>query len=882
MSAPILTTKLYIPPPRPGIVPRPRLIERLTDGLAKGCKLTLISAPAGFGKSTLLSTWLASVQTQAAWLSLDEGDRDPARFISYLISALQKVKPGIGESLLAVLQSPQPLQIENILTLLINEIASIPDDFLIVLDDYHALDSLQVDEVMEFLIEHQPTQMHMIIATREDPDLPLARLRAGGLFTELRASDLRFSEGETTEFLQRIMRLDLSEKDITALEIRTEGWIAGLQMAAISLQGIQDKESFITSFTGSHRFIMDYLLEEVLQRQPEDVQNFLLKTSILDSMCDSLCSTIMKYPAGVNQLSLDRLERSNLFFIPQDNERCWYRYHHLFASLLRKRLEKAFDQTEIASLHRLASEWYENNDLIIDAFKHAASAEDLDHAIRLMQSDKMPLHIRGTTTMLLEWLETLPVKIMDEQPLLWWKMAQMLLLNGQISEAQEKLKLCEAALASAEPSTIDIDKKSHDLIGRIAALRSNMGIVQQDAEAIFFQARRALEYLDPVASPNRASVIRDMGFAYSIQGNRTEAKRCFIESLSTARDSGDFVEVLLSNIGLADVYEQETQLRQSEECYQRILPQVAKYSILNAGAVYGALAHIQYQWNHLDTAQEYVEKSLHLAQQFKQIPSRLYKCKLLQTQLKIALGDLHGANEILAEIDQIVSENGFLGQRPNVNADRVHLLLRLGKLEDAERLAKRLDVPISRARVLLAQGEPTLAATLLDDYRAQMEAKNWQDEKLKAMVLQAEAFHITGNENKATDFLAEALGVAKPNGFIRLFVDEGTPMAELLSTASLQGIHQEYIKKLLKAFNPEPNIDTSKISPPTSQLLEPLSPRELEVLHLLAKGLSNQQICQSLFLALDTVKGHNRRIFDKLNVKSRSEAIARAHELDLL
>lgn len=889
MPEQILLTKLFVPSPRVDLVPRQRLIERLNNSLITDCKLTLISAPAGFGKSTLVCDWLESINIPIAWLTLDERDKDPARFLTYLVAALQNVKPGIGLNLQTILQSPQPLQIENILTLLINEISIIEDNFLIVLDDYHAIDSPQVDQSLDFIIEHQPTKMHLVITTREDPDLPLARLRARGQCIELRATDLRFTNSETVEFFNRIMKLNLSDQDIDALETRTEGWIAGLQMAAISLQGLQDTESFIQSFTGSHRFVMDYLLEEVLHRQPENIQTFLQKTSILDRMCGTLCDAILQDPSGSSQSILEYLERVNLFITPLDNERRWYRYHHLFASLLRKRLGQSLTPEELARLNILASEWFENNDMTLEAFRHAAAANDIERAIRLMESNKMPLYLRGTVTTILDWLVTLPDSVLNAQPALWWKQAELLVLNGQMTGVEEKLQAAEAALTTLTPSTGGLDNTTRDLLGKIAAIRSNLAVAQQNAETVIVHANRALEYLLPDNLPFRSSVIRDMGFAYNLLGNRAEAGRSFAEALSISKVSGDVVEPLLSTIGLAQVYELENQLYLADEYYQRILPKISDYSILNAGVVYIGMARIHYQWNNLDTAEKYVEQSLQLAQQFSQIPHRLFTSKLLLAHLKLARGDLENSSAILTQTEQIARQYNFPYRIPNVISERVMILLRQGDLAAADQLTLQHDIPISRARVLLAQGNPSAALSLLESFRKQMEAKNWQDERLKTIALQAVALHLYGKKKKALEHLEEAMALAEPNGFIRLFLDEGAPMAELLSTATFQGIHRDYVTRLLIAFEsettekqPQASIPGSRPSLSESPLVEPLSPRELEILRLLAKGLSNQQICQHLYLALDTVKGHNRKIFDKLNVKSRSEAVARARELGLL
>jgi LuxR family maltose regulon positive regulatory protein len=421
MPTSILATKLYVPPPRPGGVLRPRLIERLNEGLFLGRRLTLISAAAGFGKTTLVSEWLAGCGRPVAWLSLDEGDSDPNRFLTYLVAALQTVAAGIGQGVLEALQSPQPPSTESILTTLINEIATLSDTFILALDDYHAIEarpvaaSTDVDAAQTLMLEHLPPQMHLVIATREDPPLPLARLRARGQLTELRAAELRFTPTEAAVFLNRVMGLDLSADDVGALETRTEGWIAGLQLAAISMQGHQDVASFIQSFTGSHHFVLDYLIEEVLGQQSESIQTFLLVTSILDRLCGPLCDAVLGSPSASGQGTLEYLERTNLFVVPLDNERRWYRYHHLFAELLRQRLHQSGNTTEY---HIRASQWYEDNGLEFEAFHHAAAANDVGRAALLIQGKgmpgkDMPLHVRGALIPVLHWLESLPTKALD-------------------------------------------------------------------------------------------------------------------------------------------------------------------------------------------------------------------------------------------------------------------------------------------------------------------------------------------------------------------------------------------------------------------------------------------------------------------------------------
>jgi LuxR family maltose regulon positive regulatory protein len=883
MSAPIMTTKLYIPPLRPKIVPRPRLIERLNEGLSSGRKLTLISAPAGFGKTTLVSEWIASCGLPVAWLSLDEGDNDPARFISYLVKALQTIQAEIGEGLLAVLRSPQPLQIETILTTLLNEISTIPANFVLVLDDYHAIDSQPVDLALAFLIEHQPPQMHLVIATREDPALPLARLRARGQCTELRLADLRFTPAEAAEFLNRVTGLNLSDADIDALEARTEGWIAGLQLAALSMQGHKDTAAFIQSFTGSHHFVMDYLVEEVLHQQPENIQAFLLRTSILERMCGPLCDAILPNPSVPGQATLEYLERANLFIVPQDNERRWYRYHHLFGDLLRKRLGQTLTPAGIAELHIHASQWYENNDLMLEAFKHAAAANDVDRAGRLMESTKMPIHLRGTATAILDWLESLPKTVLDARPALWWGQAAMLLVIGQVTGVEEKLQATEAALALAALPGAGLDETTRDLIGRIAAARANVAQAQAQIETILVHGQRALEYLHPDNLAERSMAVRSMGFAYYIQGDLTEAARAYTEAYSLAQACGDEIDTTLASIRLGQVQEAQNQLHQSAETYHRVLPLIDVYSPYNASVAYLGLARIYYEWNDLDAAEKFGEKSLQLARQYDQVIDRLVLSEVFLANLKLARGDAAAAMDKILQAEQTSRLKNYTYRLSDIAYTRARIHLFQGNVDEAAQLVRQNVIPLMQARVLIAQGNPSEALAVVEPQRQQAEAKKMAGRLLLVMAVQSVVLFAQGEKVHAVQVLTEALALAEPGGYIRLFVDEGDAMAELLSAAAAQGIRPDYVNKLLAVFKGE--MKEERPAAPvsgTSFLIEPLSQRELEILKLIAQGLSNREIGERLFLALDTIKGHNRKIFDKLQVQSRTEAITRARELGLL
>ena len=875
MAAPLLATKLYISPPQPKAVPRPRLVAELSEGLNR--KLTLVSAPAGFGKTTLLSEWLSKCERPVAWLSLDEGDSNPTRFLTYLVAALQTVDEELGAGVLGILQSPQP-PVTSALTTLINELTATPKACVLVLDDYHAIDSQSVDAALSFLLEHLPPQLHLVIATREDPPLPLARLRAQGQLSELRATDLRFTEGEAADLLERGTGLKLSAEDVALLEKRTEGWIVGLQLAALSMQGHQDPSGFIRSFTGSHRFVLDYLLEEVLQRQPESVQDFLLKTSILDRLCGPLCDAVLGHSATSGRETLESLERSNLFIVPLDDERRWYRYHHLFAELLRQRLhqsDESEDGQDIADYHRRASRWFENNELELEAFHHAVAADDTERAARLAEGEGMPLLFRGAVVPVLGWLESLPKAALDARPSLWVMYASALLFVNQTSGVEAKLRAAEIALQAAEP-----DDETRDHLGHVASIRATLAIPKQQVETILEESHRALALLHPDNLPVRTATTWTLGFAYQLQGERAAAREAFAEAIAKSEATGHVIITLAATTGLGYIQEIETQLHQAAETYRRVLEVAGDPPWPLACEAYLGLARIFYEWNDLDAAEKYGQQSLHLTRQMQSLDT-FASCGVLLARLHLARGDGAGAVATLAEAERFVRERGFWHRMPTVAAAQVRAHLYRGDLTAAARLAETHGLPISKARVHLAQGDPSAALALLEPVRRQAVAKGWADETLGVTVLQAVAHHLNGEKGRALQRLDDALALAQPGGHLRRFADEGAPLAQLVGEAAARGMMPDYVDKLLAAFEAE---DTSNVRPtlPPDALLEPLSERELEVLRLVAQGLSNRDIAERLFRALDTVKGHNRSIYGKLQVKNRTEAVARARELGLL
>lgn len=891
MSDSLLLTKLYIPPIRRAIVPRPGLIAQLNEGLAAGRKLTLISAPAGFGKTTLVSEWIADCGSPVGWLSLDEGDTNPARFLSYLITALQLIKTGIGERLLAALQSREPPQLGAVLTDLINEITSIPDHFIIVLDDYHSVESKQVDQAVNFLIEHLPPQMHLLIASREDPSLPLARLRARGQLTELRATDLRFSPAEAANFLNQVMGLSLSSEEVAALETRTEGWIAGLQMAALSMRGLLETGDFIRSFTGSHRFVLDYLMEEVLERQREEVQEFLLRTSILDRLCGPLCDALLSGSSAFGQQTLEHLEHANLFIVPLDSERHWYRYHHLFGDLLRKRLEQKLTIDEITSLHICASEWYEKNGLIFDAFKHAAAAKDIERAERLMENKEMPLHLPGVPTTILNWLESLPVSVLNSKPALWWKQAAMMMYNYQIIGVEEKLQAAETALAAKIPPDTEMDDWSRNLVGKIAFARASIDATLYQAETSLVYAHRAMENLHPDNIAYRSATTLIIGFDRYLLGDRDAAERAYKEALSLAQAAGDDDSILMATIRLGQIHELRNQLHRAFETYQKVLNLIGENPPALVTLAYIGLARIYYNWNNLEMAEKYAVQSHQLARLCEQVTDRLISSELFLSRLKITQKDPVSADYFLTQAENHARQYDYKVRFPDIAAARAILCLHNNDADAAAQLVQHKDRWLVRAEILIAQGNPSAALAIIAPHRQIMEERNLADQLLVTVVQQALALHALDEKEQARQVLKESLTLAEPGGFIRLFVDAGEPMRLLLQDlTSWIDQHPEeqdqqlmaYVKKILAAFVSPSEVQVSKSVNQQSGLVEPLSPRELEVLRLISQGLSNQEIGKRLFLALDTVKGHNRRIFEKLQAKSRTEAIARARELDLL
>jgi len=911
MPAPILATKLYIPPLRPGIVPRSRLIKRMNDSVAKGGRLTLISASAGFGKTTLISEWVASCGRPVVWLSLDEGDNDPVRFISYLIAALQSIKTGIGESSLAALHASQhqPPSNEAILTTLINEVANASNDFLFALDDYHVIDSKSVDEILFFLVERLPPQMHLVIATREDPSLPLARLRVRGQLTELRAADLRFTPAEAAEFLNQSMGLNLAEQDITALESRTEGWIAGLQLAALSMQGNQDTASFIKSFTGSHRFVLDYLVEEALQRQPEPIRDFLLQTSILDRFCASLCNAVTGRQDGKEML--DVLEHSNLFLIPLDDKRQWYRYHRLFADVLQTYLMES-QSDRVLGLHSRASMWYEQNGLRSDAIRQALAAREFARAADLIELAFPVINRERQFATLLGWLKALPDELVRVRPVLCYAYALASMACGENSAVEPWLQNAERwwdampdAGAQPESSTVGMvvidEEEFRRLPALIALIRGGQALGRGDMFNTVKYAQRVLDLAPEDDHLMLGGAASQLGLVAWTNGDLDTARRMTTTGIENLRLGGFISPSIGAAITLADIQITQGRLHEAMTTHEQGLQWATREARVLQGAadMHVGMSSIYYEHNDLRTATQCLLTSQSLGE-LAGLPQNPYRWRSTMARIRQAQDDLDGALQLLEEAERVYDGNFSPNVRP-VATWKVRVWLVQGRLDEATRWARERGLSvddkltylhefdhITFARVLLACHQHDRAdvpiteiVNLLERLLKAAEEGGRMGSAIEILALQALVHDAQGDIPSALLPLQRALELAEPQGYIRMFLDEGKSMLGLLCEASAHKIMPDYTDKLLAAFQAERQENKDKPERP-QPLIDPLSQRELEVLRLVAQGLSNQEICERLFLALDTIKGYNRRIFDKLQVQRRTEAIARARELGLI
>jgi LuxR family maltose regulon positive regulatory protein len=911
----LLATKIRVPLPPSYLVLRPHLVERLQ--LAMERPLTLIAAPAGFGKTTLLSSWLENASLPTAWISLEQDDNDLTRFWSYVLTALAHVHQGLGTSALSLLQASALAThspIESILSVWINELSILPHEMALVLDDYHLITAPSIHQSIIYLLDHLPPRFHIIISTRADPPLPLARLRARGHLTEIRAADLRFTSKEVMAFLSQALGQDLSTEEIAVLEARTEGWIAGLQLAALSMQGRTDMSDFLQAFNGSHSYIIDYLVEEVLTRQPEPVQTFLLQTAVLERLQGPLCEALMEvsrepHDDASGQAMLEQVEQANLFLIPLDDERRWYRYHQLFAEALRHRLQRSQPDL-VPDLHRRASTWYEQRGLTRDAIHHALTAADFEQAASLIENIAEITAKRGELATLRAWLEALPAELIRSRVELGLWQAWLLTLSGQYDSAEQLLQDLEpkprnsitgsefpTTIGSIERPQLDVTRRGLiEYVGRVAAIRAFIAYRRGDIPGTIDLALQALEQLHQDQS-FRGLVAWYLGMAYLYHGDQAKGAIALTEAKASSMAAGNSYVAFMATYELAQMQARQGYLHQVDQSYQQALEMGAERggSLAATGPAYVGRGDLQREWNHLEQASHFLQEGIAQCQQTGNV-SILLMGHIMLARVKQEQGDAAGADLLIGKIPHILrSSRRSPLEEVYCSAWHARLALAQGDLALAARWVQEQHLGVddqlsphremeylTLVRVLMAQHRPQETLPLLGRLLLQAEREGRMSSALEFMVLQALASRSSGDGAQAMERLSRALLLAEPEGYIRLFVDEGAPMLGLLRQARQRGLVPDYVAALLSAFDTH----TAAASPAQSSnplvLLEPLTEREREVLRLLVAGLSNAALAQELVITVGTVKRHVNSIYGKLGVQSRSQAIARAHTMHLL
>jgi LuxR family transcriptional regulator, maltose regulon positive regulatory protein len=900
----VLATKLFIPPPRPNALRRPRLLAQLHAGLHH--KLTLIAAPAGFGKTNLVSAWLADGERPAAWLSLDPADSDPLRFLVHVVAALQTVAPTLGADLLDLLQSTPPPPIDALVPLLLNQIATLPQPMLLVLDDYHLLNAQPIDEVVTFLIEQLPPQLHLVITTREDPALPLARLRARAQLTELRAADLRFTSAEATAFFTEVMGLHLAASDIASLEARTEGWIAGLQLAALSLQGHEDVSGFIRAFAGNHRYILEYLVEEVLQRQPAAVRQFLLQTAILERFHGPLCDAVTNQEHGAAQL--EALHRGNFFIVPLDDQRQWYRYHHLFADVLLAQL-RAEQPDQVATLHQRASAWYAQHGQLDDAIRHALAAQDFGRAADLIELAVPAVRRNRQEATLLGWLKALPAAVISARPVLDVHYAGTLLAVGELAGVADRLRNAERWLKlpadlperPQSPSTALIMPDTvalHQLPGLIAVYRAAYALALDERAKAVTYAHQALAHLNEDEHVTRGAASGLLGLASWSAGDLAAAHRSFADGMTSLHKAGYIADVVNGAIILATIRIAQGRLRDAMRTYERgfELAMAEDVPLLRGAAdMRVGMSELLREQNALAAAKEHLLNSQDSMGEPMGLWQNRYRWRVAMARILEAQGDLDGALKLLQQAERVYMRDFSPHIRP-IAALKTRLWLAQGRLSDALDWVQEQGLSandalsyvrefehITLARVLLARAtsEHTThlipeAIPLLERLLEAAETGERTGSVIEILVLLALAYQLQGSTPAALVPLARALALAEPEGYVRVFIDEGPAMATLLEAAVKQANPAPYARHLLLALR-SPEHKT-----PNRQLLsEPLSDRERDVLRLLRSELSGPEIARELVVSLNTLRTHTKNIYAKLGVNSRRAAVHRAEQLDL-
>jgi LuxR family maltose regulon positive regulatory protein len=906
MEEALLSTKLFVPPPCQTLVHRPRLTEALSKALS--CGLTLVCAPAGYGKTTCVSSWLRQGEVPSAWLSLDEGDNDPIRFLQYLLTALQRIVPAIRPDLLGVLQGMRPAPFVALLNIVINEIAGRAAPFVLVLDDFHNIHSQPILEMLAYLLEHEPPQLHVVLISRSDPPLPLSRLRVRSQLVDLRADQLRFTRQEIGLFLYEASGLKLSPDDAKALEARTEGWIAGLQLASIAMQahlstpGGEDVHSFVSAFTGSHYYIMDYLVEEVLKQQPERVRSFLLQTSALGRMCGALCDAVLETDPSEprdGQAMLEALGQMNLFIIPLDDQRRWYRYHHLFSDVLNVRMEQQFPQ-KLPDLHRRASQWYEQNGFFYDAIRHALAAGDQVRAAQLVDQNGCLLLMRGEVTNLLDWIAAVET-FSKTLPWIAIQKAWALCLTGQFDRAEGALQIAEQLT-----SALEADDDGGTKLGAVTAAKAYRANMLGETRLAADLARLALSYL-PVSSDFSCSLrsvaTSLLGDASFLNGDLPEARHAYAEAVQIGQGAKDVPMTIITSYNLAETLSEQGELHQAARIYAETLGLATlpdgKISPL-AERVYAGLCRVCYEWNQLETAEEHAQRCIELSRRWGSMEN-LATGYVLLARLEQAQNRPEMAREAMRAAEQLIMEYQLSPWRSTwLKSTLARLWIAQGDLDRAADLVEGSGIRIDSALDGASKGgveipylqEPMYLALLRlhlrrGDYSAglalseqllKQEATKRVGRDIEILALRALAFQGMKEIQPALAALEKAFSLARPEGYVRLFLDEGEPMTKLLYQVKAQRSGGGYAAELLSALGGASRTEL----PPAQLLIEPLTLRELEVLKLIEGGCSNQEIAAKLVISLPTVKRHISNIYAKLGASSRTQAVSLGKELRLL
>jgi LuxR family maltose regulon positive regulatory protein len=892
---PLLATRLFIPARGHTLLDRPRLLARLTEILRR--PLTLVAAPPGWGKTTLLSTWAAATpDVRVAWVSLEVGDNDPARFWRYVILALQQAMPGIGEGSLARLRSHRPAAIEAVMRSLLNALSALENDVALIMDDYHVIDTAVIHDALTMLIDHLPPRLHLVLATRADPPLPLARMRARGALLEVRADDLRFTMSEADQFLSGRVDSPLSNDMIAALQARTEGWIAGLQLAALAMQDHREPASFIAAFSGSHRFVADYLVEEVLLRQAAEVQDFLIRTSILDRMCAPVCQALNDTDATDDardaQHRLEQLDRANLFLVPLDAERQWYRYHHLFGDLLRARLRQERPR-QVATLHRRASEWFEHAGFAEEAIHHAIRAGDFQRAAALLEPIADPLWMDGQMATLDGWLSQLPLEVRRLHPhlLVAQAGAMFFLESRRIGAIEASLDEAEEALSSGRTDLANVEMNRTR--GRIHALRASQASWQDDTARTLVLSREALGRLESKDRVWRLLALTAFGMAYALRGEPLAAIPPLTEAARLSDGRGVSYVGLgpLLWLGLTRIVEGKP--RKASAAFQRGLDRIGPHVAenLTAANFLIGLGGLEYEQNQLDAAERHLVEGIRLAGR-QQWPWVLVDACSTLAQLKILRGDARAADDLLERMERHAAEVQvpWPWMAPRLAASMGRAWLAFGDTERAAAWALQFDTSgpsgldysveiqrITAARLLLAQGQPARALAELDGLLSGAESHGRWGRVIEIQVLRALSLEQIGRREDSLVAVGKALALGVPEGYVRRFLDEGPVMHTLLRRAEAHGLSVRYIRTL-----PSAGGDRVIGVRPGDSPREPLSDRERAVLQLLVAGRSSPEIAAALIVAPSTVRTHLKSIYGKLDVHSRDQAIARVRQLKLV